>query len=79
MMANTSPLTSRPREKQLSIRLDSVEKFSVRLVASGAAIKKNKKGLDNKPQLCYNKSIKNKGDNSNERRTDEPNDKAVRL
>jgi len=41
-MANTSPLTSRPREKQLSFRLGSAEKSSARLVANGVTIKKNK-------------------------------------
>jgi hypothetical protein len=49
-MANTSLLTSRPRERQLSFRLDSVEKFSTRLVANGSVIKKNKKrGLTKPP------------------------------
>lgn len=41
-MANTSPLTSRPREKQLSSKLDLAEKSSARLVANGAIIKRVK-------------------------------------
>lgn len=41
-MENTSPLTSRPREKQLSSRLGWAEKFSAKLVANGATIKKAK-------------------------------------
>jgi hypothetical protein len=39
-MANTSPLTSRPKEKPLSFRLTLVEKSNARLVANGAIIKK---------------------------------------
>jgi len=54
-MANTSPLFSRPREKQLNIRLGSAEKSSARLAANGLIIKKIKKGVDNSTPLCYNK------------------------
>ena len=43
-MINTSQLTSRPREKQLSFRLGSAEKSSARLAANGVIIKKNKNG-----------------------------------
>jgi hypothetical protein len=48
-MANTSPLISKPRKKQLSFKLDSAEKSNARLVANGAIIKKNR--VDKKSTL----------------------------
>ena len=56
-MVNTSPLISRPRKRRLSIRLSSAEKSSARLAASGAAIKKMKKGLDKRPRARYTLTI----------------------
>ena len=36
------------------------------MMATKKFLKIHEKGLDKKPQLCYNKDTKNKGDNSNE-------------
>ena len=53
-MANTSPLTSRPREQQLNFRHALVEKFSTKSVANGTIIKKIlKKGGGKHPKVCY--------------------------